>query len=330
MLRHIGRNVIASGYLDLAKSCRELTNAVAQLVRTPDQASLDPARKSWLAAADAANRIRCFQSGPIIDRGFLSTFYYWQVLPMRIEGAAEATNSFEQAFVDEVGSTSKGLFAIEYLLFDRIPSPLTQGAKAGTALELLSGSPARGAFLQALARDLETKAGLIAADWAAPGEASALSNFVAAGHESVNILVNQLAMITEDAAEKHLNFVLDLPTPISQHRHRVERSPSGSSLEGVLRTIEGFETIYRGGDGLGLDDAISRVNPSLQERLDKQFANAFAATRAIGQPLEQAIVDHRPLIEKAYEQLRALEILFKVDVVSALGVTLTFSSADGD
>ena len=171
---------------------------------------------------------------------------------------------------------------------------------------------------------------MIAADRAAPGDASALSKFVADGPESVNILVNQLAMITEDAAEKHLNFVLDLPTPISQHLHRVERSPSGSSLEGVLRTIEGFETIYRGGDGLGLDDAISRVNPSLQERLDKQFANAFAATRAIGQPLEQAIVDHRPLIEKAYEQLRALEILFKVDVVSALGVTLTFSSADGD
>ena len=57
---------------------------------------------------------------------------------------------------------------------------------------------------------------------------------------------------------------------------------------------------------------------------------AFASAQALGGPLEEAVVEKRPLLEKAYEQVRALEILFKVDVVSALGVTLTFSSGDGD
>ncbi len=330
MLHNIGGNVLVAGYENLAKRCRDLTNAVGQLAQTTNQSSLDHARKTWLATADAANRMRCFQTGPIADRGYLSTFYYWQVLPMRIEGATEAANSFEQSFIDELGATTKGLFTIEYLIFDRSTNQPAQGAKAGTALELLSASLARGAFLLAVARDLETKAGLVASDWNASGDQSVFSKFVAAGHESVNLLVNQLAMITEDTAEKHLNFVLVLPTPIAQQLYRVERSRSGSSLQGLLATLEGFEKIYRGGDGFGLDDAISRVNPSLQKRLGEQFASAFAAMRALGGPLEQAVVDKRILLEKAYEQVRALEILFKVDVVSALGVTLTFSSADGD
>ena len=330
MLRQIGSNVIAAGFQDLAKTCRDLTNAVGQFAQTTNQVSLDHARKTWIAAADAANRVRCFQAGPIADHGYLATLYYWQVLPMRLEGAADAPDASEQSFIDELGSTTKGLFAVEYLLFERISSPLTQEARSGTALALLSESPTRRALLQSLARDLEAKAGLVAADWASTGDQSALSKFVADGQESVNLLVNQLAMITEDTAEKHLRFVLDLPEPISEYLHRVERSPSSSSLHGALQTMEGFETIYRGGAGLGLDDAIKRVNAGLPERLDKQFANAFAATRAISRPLEQAIVDQRPLIEKAYEEVRALEILFKVDVVSALGVTLTFSSSDGD
>jgi len=47
-------------------------------------------------------------------------------------------------------------------------------------------------------------------------------------------------------------------------------------------------------------------------------------------PLEEAAVKDRAAIEAAYEKARALEITLKVDVVSALGVTLTFSSNDGD
>ncbi|MEO7678401.1 MAG: imelysin family protein, partial [Verrucomicrobiota bacterium] len=330
MLRNTGRNVIEPGYNDLLKNCRDLTNALAQLPLATNQTSLELARKTWLATADAANRMRCFQIGPVAARSCLPTFYYWQVLPARIEGAAEATNSFAQSFIDELGATTKGLFAIEYLIFDRNTNqPATEG-NDGSALELLSRSPKRGAFLLAVARDLESKACLVAGDWNATDGQGALSRFVAAGHESVNLLVNQLAMITEDTAEKHLNFVLVLPLPIERQLYRVERSRSGSSLEGVLATLAGFENIYRGSDGFGLDDAISRLNPALEKRLDEQLAGASAALQALGSPLEQAVVNNRPLLEKAYEQVRVLEILIKVDVVSALGVTLTFSSADGD
>jgi predicted lipoprotein len=81
---------------------------------------------------------------------------------------------------------------------------------------------------------------------------------------------------------------------------------------------------------LGLRDAVKLVNPGLETRLAEHMQAAISATRAIGAPLEQAVVNNRPALENAYEKTRALEILLKVDVVSALGVTLTFGSNDGD
>ena len=41
-------------------------------------------------------------------------------------------------------------------------------------------------------------------------------------------------------------------------------------------------------------------------------------------------MSERGLIQAAADQTRALEVLLKTDLASALGVTITFSSADGD
>jgi len=332
MLRDIARNVIAPGYQQLALECRELTNSVGQLVQAPSQTSLDNARKDWLAVSQAASRMRCFQAGPITDRSYASTFYYWQVLPVRIDAVLKSPRPIDPSLLDELGATAKGMFALEYLLFDCPGDQPAGTAKTPTTLKLLTGtqSQRRGLYLLTLARDLEAKASHLATDWTAPGDQGAMAKFVAGGQESVNLLVNQLAVAMEDAAEHSLNFVLELPLPISPQLDRIERGRSGSSLQGLIAALEGVQQMYRGAEGLGLDDDLKRVNAPLEIRLHDQFNAAIAATRAIGAPLEQAVVDDRASLENAHQKTRALEILLKVDLVSALGVTLTFSSNDGD
>src|SRR5207253_2793040 len=125
-------------------------------------------------------------------------------------------------------------------------------AQAPPALELLSGtnSQRRTAFLRVLAREVEAKASQLAADWAAPGEQGAQAKFVAAGQESVNLLVNQLAGAIEFEAERHLHFVLVLPSPLARQLYRIERVRSGGSLAGVFAGLEGLQKMYRGADGL--------------------------------------------------------------------------------
>jgi predicted lipoprotein len=331
MLRDIASGVIAPGYENLAVHCRELTNAVGQFIQATNAASLDTARKAWLAAAEAASRMRCFQAGPIADRDAAPTFYYWAALGNSIEGTlADVSRAIDQSLVEEAGATTKGLYALEYLLFDRKGGQATEPAESARALDLLCASPRRREYLLAVARDVEIKAGQVAKDWTASGAQSATAKFVSGGQASVNLLMNQLCQSIENTGEKHLSFALVLPQPISRQLFRIERSRSGGSLQGVLGTLEGMQKFYRGGGGLGLDDAVRNLNPTLAQRTREQLDAAIAATRAIGAPIEQAAVNNRAAIQNAYDKTHALEILFKVDLASALGVTITFTSGDGD
>ena len=142
--------------------------------------------------------------------------------------------------------------------------------------------------------------------------------------------MNELTQSLEHTLQNHLNFALILPSPIDRQLNRIKGSRSGSSLQSVIVALEGVDKFFRGEKGLGLRDALNQMNPTLATRLQEKFTAAIAATRAIGLPLERAAVDRRAAVQKAVDQLHELEILFKVDLASALGVTITFTSGDGD
>jgi predicted lipoprotein len=248
-----------------------------------------------------------------------------------MQGVLSSSNVINQPFLEEQGCVVKGLFAVEYLLFES-GSQTNSTGKTPLIMEGLA-SPGAGKyrqFLLTLTQEISTRATLVAGDWTAPGITGPGERFATGGQQSVNLLVNQLAAAIENAAERHLHFVLVLPNPISRQLYRVERSRSGSSLEGLLAYVEGAQKFFSGNGGLGLKDAVRQVNPALEKRIAEQFEASLGAIRAINAPLEQAAVNNRAAIENAYEKNRALEILLKVDMVSALGVTLSFSSNDGD
>lgn len=188
--------------------------------------------------------------------------------------------------------------------------------------------PRFAAYLLALARDVESRTALVASDWAAPNGIA--EKFINAGQESINTLVNQLAMHLEVVAENRLSLVLRLPEPIARQYHRIECAPSGTSRQSVRALLAGIERFYRGGDGPGLDDLVQQINRDLARRIESQFAATFSALDALGTPLEDVVVKDRAALQAAYEKARALEILFKVDLASTLGVTITFGSNDGD
>jgi predicted lipoprotein len=331
-LRDIARNVIAAGFQDLATKCQTFSNNAAQLVSQPDQTALDHARQSWVAMFEAADRLRCYQAGPIVTREFAATFYYVRISPPLIEGEIQSSNAVNEAYVSALGGNIKGLFALEYLLFGHRGIPGAQELNADGAGQMLLDAKAgrRRDFLLALARDVDFKAAQLAQDWATSGEQDAAPKFAAGGQASINLLVNQLAHSIEDIGQSRLNFVLVLPKPLVRQIYRIEASPSGASLQGAVASVEGIQKFYRGAGGLGLADVLKQVNTPLAKRIDDQMDAALAAVKAIGEPLDQAAMDKRDAVQAACDKMKALEILFKVDAASALGVTISFISGDGD
>ena len=331
MLRSLAQKVIVPGYASLAGNCRALADDIEQFNATPTQDSLDRAHGHWKAALEAADSLRCYQTGPVADRQFISTFNYWQTIPSRIEGIVrKPLPAFDQAFLDNEGATVKGLYAIEYLLFDRRGGQPGEPPEAAKALELLSASPRRREYLAALACDVADKAAQLSKDWSATGLQSAAEKFAAGGQASLNLLVNQLTQSLETTLQNHLNFALALPTPVDRQLNRIKGSRSGTSLQSVVVALEGVDKFYRGEHGLGLHDSLNRVNPAVATRVQDKLTAAIAAARSIGEPLERAVVDKRAALETAVKEAHDLEVLFKVDLPSALGVTITFTSGDGD
>ena len=137
-------------------------------------------------------------------------------------------------------------------------------------------------------------------------------------------------LLVEQVAEQRINFVLELPNPIARQLNRIEGSPSGTSQQTAAALLQGIQKLYRETDGGGLEVYVKHLNAPLAGRLKGELETSVAAIQAIGAPLEQVVPSDRAPVQNAYEKTRALEVLCKADLASALGVTLTFNSSDGD
>jgi len=333
MLRAVVRDVILPGYRDLNAKCQLMTNAFGDFSKHPDADSLQKARQTWLEALLAARRVQWIQSGPVADREFLASFYYSRITPPRIEGAVQSAQPINGAYIEEIGPSARGMFALEYLLFGRKTFPPSD-SKAATAT-LLAGfsqptANRRQQLLLTFAQDLEIKSALLVNDWSASGSGSAAGKFISGGQQTLNVLVNDLARFVEQVEEQRVHFILVLPNPIARQMDRIENSSSDSSHKNVVALIEGVETLFHGKDTDSLQSYLAKINPSLISVLNTRLDASLAAARAIKAPLEEQVQTDRKPVETTYDKLHELELFCKVDLASSLGVTITFNSNDGD
>jgi predicted lipoprotein len=135
---------------------------------------------------------------------------------------------------------------------------------------------------------------------------------------------------TAETVARKFRDVLDLATNGHLKAREIEGWPSGVSTDILAALVQGTERFYAGGGSLSLADLVAAVAPAVEPRVRVAFADALAAIRRIGSPVEVAAVANRPAVELAARIAKTLEVALKVDLASALGVTLTFTSGDGD
>jgi hypothetical protein len=64
--------------------------------------------------------------------------------------------------------------------------------------------------------------------------------------------------------------------------------------------------------------------------MHREVDASLAALDAIPEPLTEAIVSSRPAVQKAIDQLGALQRAVQVDVINALSLSVGFNDNDGD
>ena len=144
-----------------------------------------------------------------------------------------------------------------------------------------------------------------------------------------------MVAILEIAIRDKLGRPLGIAEGDGPHPEEVEAGLSGNSLAQIQQNVTAVQIAFTGGDGLGLDDYLDYLGAEsegipLSQKINEQFATTQAALNAIEPPLATAVSQDTATVQAAYDEMRQLLILIKVDMANQLGVTITFNDSDGD
>ena len=124
--------------------------------------------------------------------------------------------------------------------------------------------------------------------------------------------------------------------------HLVECYYYGQSLPFAIKAVESLQNFVNGcaynnsEDNLtGFDDYLDNVGAqhsgiNLSTKINNQFEEILTALNGLNDPLSDEIQTNKAQADDTYDKLQALVPLLKVDLTSALGVTITYADNDGD
>lgn len=305
----------------IVDASRDMVGAFARFAAAPGDPTLGDARAAWQRALLAWQRTVAIQLGPFVTTGALLRASFW---PVRRAALAEIMNGSQPIgakLIEALGADAKGLFAIEYLLFE--------GDPAAPPAPWLSG-PRReraGALALALSRYVDSYAGRAAAALGSGDEFTA--EFVRGGQLSLSRLVSQMLGTVENAAIR-VDRAIKLQADQTRRGSAIQAGPSGLSTE-LLRTwLATTQRMYGHGEHDGVAALARTAAPAAADSVQAAFSAASRTLAAIRQPLEITAHSDPELLSAALRDLKLLEAAIRSELGSALGVTITFSSADGD
>ncbi|MEM6645744.1 MAG: imelysin family protein [Bacteroidota bacterium] len=340
MLNDIGDRVILPAHDQAASDAAALVIALEALEAAPSAATLDAAQAAWLTMAKSWRHVAAFNLRGPVKRGlYHNRINSWPTRPDRLEEAIADARAKDVAFVQTKGSTTRGLPAIEYLIFDASGDSAVLDSLAGPNGE------SRRALARAIAQDVAGQSADLVQAWS-PNGGDALGTFIAADTEgrflrsSVSRLVNELSMLAEDLRYNQLGAPLGISRDPNDPRSTpdpmaVEAPYAGATVDLLRAQLVGMRTLVTANDGVGLDDYLASLDAqidgqSMGEALLANLDALDAALAAIPGSMRDALAQDPEAVQSAYDEAVNLLRLVKTDVAGWLGISITFSDNDGD
>ncbi|MCA9705789.1 MAG: imelysin family protein [Myxococcales bacterium] len=340
VLASLTSTVIVPHYAELRDSAPPLVAAAEALCGAPDAASLGAAQQAWRAVRLPLQRAEAHAFGPIEDERIGTAIDFWPVRTDAVETTIAALPAGGDPPTPEavasLGTASKGLPVLEYLLFD------PEGGDAAVLASLDATTDAgrqRCGYAAALAADVALQTAALHTAWDPAGEDFA-AELAQAGHGSerymsvqmaLDEVVNRVAFSLQDAADAKLGTPLGTASGGLPEPQSVASRFSDHSVDELSADLDGVAEVYGGREGgLGLRDIVVPLDAELDAAIEEQLGVAHAALGAIDRPLRQAVLENPGPVEVAREEILTLRRLIEVDVAGLLGVTITLGDNDGD
>jgi uncharacterized protein len=359
-LRAMATNLIVPSYRETQSRVGVLQSAVQQFTQAPSEQSLQAAQTAWINAYKAWLRSAPFDFGPA-ESTFGTLRENIAVFPTNPR-LTEQFITDGKSDLNNFNRDTRGLHGIEYLLFAR-PASETVSGFAGTSSGANSGAIAanRRQYLLAITKDVQTRVDATANRWlgsagssgsgSGSGSTSYVEDFVRNNGTSIGTSTSMLFNEFVKSFEELKNFKITVPFGLRAG----QTTPAPQSLEGVYsqRSLEFMaihlqviEEIWSGKiittngtpqDFAGFEEYLASVaggtaliaDTKTQLTALKSALNAVPASPTLAELIATSVGKHPSLIALSTD-VQKMTRFFKSDMSSLLGISITFSSGDGD
>jgi predicted lipoprotein len=319
-------------YADFEVRSQALEMSLDQLCTALSPGALDAAHGAWSDAREPLKRAEVFAFGPYSRPEFRigPKIDSWPARPAEIEELLASDSAVDPATVAELGVWQKGMPAIEYLIYPPDASALTTLSE-----------PRRCEYLRSLAAELVSRAHELHLAWAPEGQnfadqvsgAGRTSTAFRSLSDAFSEIVNRIGFLVENVRSDKLGAPLGEATGGTADPNVAESRFSGRSILDILDNLAGIEVLYFGDPARNLPGVTRYVverGQNFDDRVTSAIAAARSALQALDAPLTQAVTSEPERVRDASARLGELQTLFQVDVIGALGLSLSFNDNDGD
>ena len=333
LLNNYADNIVIPAYEEYVASTNNLLTAINEFALSPaDNNKLLTCIEHLKIVSLKWQLASLFDFGPASDYALLEFTNSYPTSTDDIESSIgdESWIAGQASNIDNVG-----LPALDYLLNE-----------VG-AMDKLNANPARVEHLVRQTEFLNEQGELVLENW----QSSYHSNFVSmTGTEmgsSIGSMLNAFNRVFEANIRKQK---LGLPSGVSTFSgnplpsHVEAKYANYWSIDLLYEALLSIEKIYMGNssssnpsdkEGVGFDDYLISLGDEafgqgLNNDIVAQITSSKEAVLSLDDPLSEFVLTNQENCISVYSELQALVVLFKVDMMSSLGVLITYQDNDGD
>lgn len=332
MLTEAADKLIVPAYTRLLNSVNVLEQEVTAFNTAPDADQLLQVREAWVNACTDWQYANSYNFGPAgeqgLRRGLIEEIGTWPVSEAKVENAIGAGTWN----LNDFNRDARGFLTVEYLVFGHNASDET----------LLAGfqNQARRDYLAAVVADIKSRLTEVINAWNGGYRSEFISSTGTSAGSSISVYYNEFVRSFEAIKNFKVGLPLGLrPGQVQAEPQLVEAYYSGTSIEMFAAHLDAVEGIWygrdrEGSDGIGFVEYLNSVTggPQLVASTIDQLAEVNASLQAIPltPPASEQIQTSPQALDQFHTQLQMHTRFFKSDMSSLLGITITFSSGDGD
>jgi uncharacterized protein len=337
MFTNYADNLILPAYTTYGNSLTALQTALTNFNTTADLSNLETLQTAFLTTYAVWQSCEIYDKTPPADAVMaLENTNYYPCRNDSIEAYISRNDNSVVSLSNKVKS-DKGLAAVEYLLFSRTLT-LQQ------ILERFTTNPNAASYktyLTSLVSNITNIQTDIIYSWAAYREIF-INSLGTDASGSFSLMVNSIAQRTDDFKRMQTGIpagYLGNVATVNILPAAVQAYYSNNSTNYMLLTLNNMKDVLNGKgttDGKGLIDYIRTLNVTstfggnLADDILAQIDICITKVNDCAPDYSSTVVSNKPKADALFLESKKLLVLIKVDVPSALGVSITYTDSDGD